>query len=90
MFLWVSVLDLDDSSDEGSDVVGSPDPVLDEEASESEGAGPDPVLEEEASESEGAGPVLEEETENVGISRSMVDEIVEIAVGVSDFRIFSM
>ena len=86
MFLWVSVLDLDDSSD----VVGSPDPVLDEEASESEGAGPDPVLEEEASESEGAGPVLEEETENVRISRSMVDEIVEIAVGVSDFRIFSM
>ena len=74
MFLWVSVLDLDDSSDEGSDVVGSPDPVL----------------EEEASESEGAGPVLEEETENVRISRSMVDEIVEIAVGVSDFRIFSM
>ena len=68
---WVSVLDLDDSSDEGSEVVGSPDPVL----------------EEEASESEGAGPVLEEETENVRICRSMVDEIVEIAVGVTDFQI---
>ena len=84
---WVSVLDLDDSSDEGSEVVGSPDPVLEEEASESEGAGPDPVLEKEASESEGAGPVLEEETENVRICRSMVVEIVEIAVSVSDFQI---
>jgi hypothetical protein len=46
--------------DEGSEVVGSPDSDLEEEASESEGAG-------------------------VRICRSMVDEIVEIAVGVSDF-----